>query len=814
MLKNYLKITWRSVVKDKYYSAISFLGLSVGLSFFALLILFLINEFNYDTMYKDSDRIYRTILIDKQGGSETQNSQLPLPFSDIARENILSIEQITKVFGAPQQIVETELQRGRLDDIVISDKYFFDIFDLGLKIGNSSTALDNEMSIVLSQETARRYFGEVNPVGETIDLENYGLFTVTGVLNQFPENSSFRFNAIMNANIDRYLQGFTGRQWFVDYYTGWNGRVAHNYVKLREGANVDQFLAQVEALKQNYFTENAEEIGFGLQPIADMHFKSESIQSNLSEVNGRPGNILYVYIFTAVAFLILGIACINYMNLSSARSIKRTSEVGIRNVLGAGKKQIIAQFLSQSVFISFLSIVPAACLLQIMIPYFKVLTGIQLTLDAASITKLAAYVLPSVVIIGLFSGLYPSLMLSRLKLSETVKQKGGFSVQGSVFRKGLVMGQFALTYVIIVITLIAGNQLNYIFDKELGFNEDQIVVMEISDGRLRNYIPDLKQAVVKESNVLGIAGLTRMFSGYREPQRIELYREGRMDENFSFSFYGFDEDVVPVMELEIVEGRNFLGKGSITLDSTTVLINEMAAKRLFPGSSPIGKSISITEPDNLEATVVGVVKDFHYQSLHVPIEPLVLGYIRNPIVGIDDFAIRISGSDIPATIQSIEETVGQFIEIDEAAGLEYQFLDSMIDDYYQADLTYRKLFNVAALIALLLSTIGLVGLTAFYSEMRTKEFGIRKILGASLKDLVSLQTSFFLKLIVIAVIIGIPVSMLTANQWLQNFSYQAGINAFPFLLAAISTLLVALLPIAFIAYKNSINNPVESLRSE
>ena len=814
MLTNYLKIAWRSVIRDKYYSFINFLGLSVGLALFGLLVLFLIHEFNYDSMYADSDRIYRTILISQRGDSETKNAQLPLPFSDIARESSSSIEQITKVFGAPQQIVETEHTRGRLDDIVISDEYFFEVFNLDFLKGNPSTALDDQMSIVLSSATAVRFFGDTDPIGKTINLENYGLFTVTGILDSFPDNSSFRFSAIMHANIDRYLEGFADRQWFIEYYTGWNGRVAHNYVKLKEGVDKKQFLTQIGSVKQNYFGEAAEAIDFDLQPIADIHFESADISSNLSEVNGTPGNIRYVYIFTAIAFLILSIACINYMNLSSARSIKRTSEVGIRSVLGAGKTQIVIQFLSQSVFISLLSIIPAAALLQVMIPYFEALTGIRIAFEFANLIELASYMLPTVFIIGLISGLYPSFMLISLQLSETVKQKSGFSVHGSVFRKGLVIGQFTLTYIIIVITIVAANQLDYIFDKELGFDEEQVLVMEISDGRLRNFIPDLKQAVIKDDNVLGIAGFSRMFSGYRDPQQIQLNKEGNAAENISSSFYGFDEDAVSVMGLEIIQGRNFLGDGAVTMDSTSVLINETAARLLFPGESPIDKSISITEPDNLDARIIGVVKDFHYRSLHEPIAPLVMGYIRNPIVSIDDFAIRISGDKIPNTIKYIEETVAQFIEIDDATGLEYEFLDSMIDDYYQSDQIYRTLFKIGAWIAIILSTVGLVGLTAFYSEMRTKEFGIRKILGASLGDLISLQTSFFIKLITIAVFIGLPLSVLTAEQWLQNFSYQVEIGASTFILAAIGTVLVALIPICIVAYKNSINNPVDSLRSE
>lgn len=814
MIKNYLKIAFRTIKGDKYFSLISFVGLTVGLSFFGLMLLFIAHEQSYDTMYSDSDQIYRTVLNTQRDANVSKTAQLPLPFSEVIEESNSGILANTKVFGVPQRVVETATMRGRIDEMVATDEHFFNIFDLDLMYGDMKTALESQMSIVLTKETALRFFGDENPVGESFDVQDYGLFTVTGVLNDIPKNSSFRFTAVMNADIERYLGTMTDRQWFIDYYTGWNGRVAYNYIKLESGADPASLISQITSQTTPYFASSNQEISIELQPVKDIHFGSAGIQANLSELNGIPGNIQYLYIFAAIAILILTIACINYMNLASARSIKRTAEVGIRSVMGANKSQIITQFLVQSVLMALLSILPALGLLQLLIPYFELLTGIQLALSPENLTYVAIYAVPCVLIIGLVSGLYPSIMLLKYQLAETVKIKTATTTHGSFFRKGLVVGQFALTYSIIVITLIAGTQLRYIFDRDLGFMDEQVVVMEINDGRLRNFIPDLKQELLRNDDIIGMAGLTRMFSGYRSPQQVELNRENATDENLSLEFYGFDEDVIPVMGLEIVQGQNFLKEGSESLNTSSVLINETAAQMLFPGESPIDKTISITQPDVLDATVIGVVQDFHYQSLHVPIGPLVLGYIDNPIVGIDDFAVRISGEDIPATIAYIEETIGKFIELDESAGLEYEFLNSMINQYYAADSTYHKLFTIGAWITIILSIIGLVGLTAFYAEMRTKEFGIRKVLGASVSDLVSLQSSFFLKLIGIAILIGLPCSLLISTQWLKNFSYQISLEVPLFLIAGIFTALIALVPIAVIAYKTSLENPINSLKSE
>lgn len=814
MIKNYLKIAFRTIKGDKYFSLISFVGLTVGLSFFGLMLLFIAHEQSYDTMYSDSDRIYRTVLNTQRDGNLTKTVHLPLPFSEVIEESNAGILANTKVFGVPQRVVETATMRGRMDEMVATDEQFFNIFDLGLIYGDVETALESQMSIVLTRETATRFFGETNPVGELFDIQDYGLFTVTGVLDDIPKNSSFRFTALMHADIDRYLSTMTDRQWFIDYYTGWNGRVAYNYIKLEPGVESASLSSQITSQASPYFNSENQETSIELQPVKDIHFGSAHIQANLSELNGIPGNIQYLYIFAAIAILILTIACINYMNLASARSIKRTAEVGIRSVMGANKGQIITQFLVQSVLMALLSILPALGLLQFLIPYFELLTGIQLALSAENLVNVAIYAVPCVLIIGLVSGLYPSIMLLKYQLAETVKIKTATTTHGSFFRKGLVVGQFALTYSIIVITLIAGTQLRYIFDRDLGFVEEQVVVMEINDGRLRNFIPDMKQELLRNDDIIGMAGLTRMFSGYRNPQEIELNRENATDENLPLEFYGFDEDVVPVMGLEIIQGQNFLDDGSESLNTSSVLINETAAQMLFPGESPINKTITITQPRTLEATVIGVVKDFHYQSLHAPIGPLVLGYIDNPIIGIDDFAVRISGEDIPATIAYIEETIGKFIELDESAGLEYKFLNSMINQYYATDSTYHKLFTIGAWITIILSVIGLVGLTAFYAEMRTKEFGIRKVLGASISDLVSLQSSFFLKLIGVAILIGLPFSLLISTQWLKNFSYQISLEASLFLIAGIFTALIALVPIAVIAYKTSLENPINSLKSE
>ncbi|MCG8374826.1 MAG: ABC transporter permease, partial [Balneolales bacterium] len=591
MFFNYLKIAFRNITRDKYYSMISFTGLTIGLSFFGLMLITLNHEFSYDSTYTDSERIYRTILVSSSNQVEDKNAQLPLPFSEVISSDIEGIEAISKVYAIPQQLVETHQKRGRMDDLVATDASFFKIFDLDLVAGNASTALENQMSIVLTKEIAQRFYGDEDPIGKTFDVEMYGLFTVTGVLDDLPKNSSFRFGGIMNASVERYLENFDGPDWFRAYYTSWNGRVAYTYVKLSDGANPEYISDQFESIAFNYFPGSSATRTFLLQPIHDVHFHSSDIRANISELNGTPGNVQYVYIFAALAILILSIACINYMNLSSARSIKRTSEVGLRSVFGAGKGQLIVQFLIQSILIASLCVLPSLVVLQLMFPYFETLTGIELSLTLGDFLAVGSYAIPSVLIIGAISGLYPAIVLSRFQLSQTVKQTVG-SVQSSLFRKGLVIGQFALTYSIIVITLIAGRQLNFIFDKELGFTDEQVVVMEINDGRLRDFIPDLKQQVTNHPDVTGIAGMTRMISGYREPDIIEVTRDNMPDENLPFSFYGFDEDVLPVLDIELIQGRNFLSEGGETLNQTSVLINQSAAQILFENESPINQIIS------------------------------------------------------------------------------------------------------------------------------------------------------------------------------------------------------------------------------
>lgn len=814
MFKNYIKIAYRNIIKDKYYSVINFIGLSIGLSFFGLLIVFLNHEFNYDTSYSNSDRIYRTILTSNNENIESETAQLPLPFSDVVTNEIDGIEFVSKVYDIPQQLIETDTYRGRLDDMVASDASFLKIFDLKILTGNANNPLEKQMSIVLTKQTALRFFGDINPVGKTINIESYGLFNVTAVLDKIPENSSFRFSAVMNANIDQYLENFGGPDWFRTYYTSWNGSVAHNYLKLNEGVDPEHIASQIKALTDNYYPNSDIERSFSLQPITDLHFNSSNIRSGIDEINGTPGSIQYVYIFTAIAILILLIACINYMNLSSARSIKRTAEIGLRSVFGAQRIQLVILFLTQSLMIALLSLLPSIGLLQIMIPYFESITGFELTLSLNDLVRVGFFALPSILLIGLVSGFYPALVLTKTELSNTVKQNTSGSVQSSFFRKSLVIGQFSLTYVIIVVTLIAGKQLGFIFDKELGFEKEHVVVMEINDGRLRNFIPDLKNEISKNDHVVGIAGLTRMISGYREPDLVEVIKQHSSSENIPTTFYGFDEDVVPLMEIEIVQGRNFIEDGGESLNANSILINESAALEFFGNSSPINQPLVLGNEEQLEVTVVGVVKDFHYRSLHENIEPLIIGYINNPFVGIDDFAIRLTGDKIPETIAEIETIVGQFIELDEEVGLEYEFLDSMINTYYKIDTIYKKLFLIGSWITILLSVVGLIGLTAFYAEMRTKEFGIRKVLGASLKDLVSIQSSFFIKLILISIFVGAPLSYLVSIKWLQNFSYQVHFSFTLFILAGISTVLISFIPICIIAFRTALQNPISQLRTE
>jgi putative ABC transport system permease protein len=818
MIRNYLKIAWRNLLKRKSYAFINIFGLALGAAICLLIVLFIKSESSVDSWRNDADSVYRMVLKRQYPNRVSSYAIIPHSYAQTVKDELPEVSEVVRIFnffnnGTFQ--IQYEDKKFEETDVFYADPTFFEIFDSNLLYGSEEDALTKPNSVVLNETTAIKYFGSANQaVGKVLTPEGNNIqpIEVTAVYQDWPKNSHFTFNAIMTTNGNDNFES--------ENYIGFD---AYTYFQLNENASPDKVEAAMPAIIRKFaaghiqrqfsmsvdkFMSEGNGYTYSLQPLKDIY-----LTSHLDNEFKANGNATTLYVFALVAFFILFIACVNFINLSTARSSERAKEVGIRKTFGSEKKSLITQFMAESFLISLLAMIVAVGIYALLVPVFNDISGKEFSLR--SLLNLNAIILLVIFtcITGLLAGIYPAFVLSAFKPIDVLRGKFKSGKQGRSLRSGLVVFQFAISVILIICTLVVNRQMDYMTSERLGFNKEQTVIIERTD-----LLGENTRAFKNElRNINGVTNLTgaSAFPGQENYFGVSWASVENRNEQITGRGIIVDDEYAKTLELEIVEGR-FFSKDFPT-DSLTVVLNEKAASELGL-TDPIGKRL-VTPQGFLNAedgtsytyVVIGVIKDFHYQSLHEPITPLIFTNASrfNNVSGLT--AIHIEGNTFDNVLSEIEVVWKKFVA---DKPLTYQFLDQTIEDQYQVERTSRKVFTFFSFITIFIACIGLLGLAAYTTRQRVHEIGVRKVLGASVGNIVSMLSKDFIKLVLLSTLIAIPIAWYAMNQWLQNFTYRISSSWDLFVIAALIALLTAFLTISFQAIKAAISNPVKSLRTE
>ncbi len=807
MFKTYLKLIVRNIFRYKGYSLINILGLAVGMASCIMIILYVQDEFSYDRYVEQHDRSYRVVTNFVAGDQgEVNTARTPPPWGPVLAKDFPEVDRFVRLKSPlVSWMVSYEPTNKRFYEkgFYFADASFFDFFNIKVTQGDAQTALAGPSSVVLTQSMANKYFGNENPIGKVIRLDNSYDFRITGIMEEIPKNSHFHCEFVASFITLHTIEngpygpdyGNNMNQLFPDVYT---------YVRLPEEHDPSNFEQKLTGFIDQYHGENLTQfnakMSARLQPLTRIH-----LHSKLEAEIRANSDIDYVYIFLAIAAFVLLIACINFMNLATARSADRAREVAMRKVMGAKRGQLMMQFIGESVIITILSLVLAIGLVFLLLPAFNALSSKALSLAVFNGTYLLG-LLGLTLLVGFVSGSYPALYLSSF-LPVVVLQ--GSSRTGSssnaTLRKVLVVFQFTISIVLIIGTLIVRSQLDYLQTKDLGFNDDQVVIISLGDTDQRFVYNNYKNLILQNQDIIAVTGLIAPPGGLQG--NIGFTPEGATEGGTTLmDFFGVDHDFVEALQVEIVQGRTF--SRDFPTDSTEAFIlNEAAVKQLGWDSDPLGKRFIFGPQAQIRPKVIGVIRDFHVKSLYSKIEPLVIGFVQQPVY----IAIRIASNNVSNTLSFLEE---KWPEVYPNDPFQFSFLDEDFDNLYQSEQVRGQVFGAFALLAILIACLGLLGLASFTAEQRTREIGIRKVMGASVFGIVLLLTKEFVKLVFIASIIAWPIAYLMMNNWLQKFAYSSQLSIWIFVMAALVSLLITVLTIGYQAAKAALTNPVDALQHE
>ncbi|MEL6560814.1 MAG: ABC transporter permease [Bacteroidota bacterium] len=805
MIRNYLKVAFRSLRRNKGYTLINILGLAIGIAFSCMMYIYVTHELSSDSFHEKSDRIFRVIMEDKRNPDNVRfYGSAPAPLTEALLNEIPEIEDHTRLYRTTGQIVyQLDGQNFQEREWYITHSNFFEIFDFEFIAGDKNTALNEPLSLVINRSTAIKLFGKENAVGELISSSWFGSLKVTGVVKDFPENSHIKFNFLLSENPQ--MEGWK------NLLTDWEDFSAFAYVLLKPNVKIATVNAKVPDFITKFFGPYAQVFNAKFQNIEDIYFESEDIEGGIEEFKGQ---LSYIYIFATMGLFILLIACINYINLATSKAAYRSREIGIRKVVGAFKRQLITQFLMESLLVSLIAMVLAVGIIDLAFPYFNQITGKSFDINLTNLGMYLPTLLLLAVIIALFSGGYPALYLSHLKPVSSIKgQEIGGKKSGGM-RKGLVTFQFVLTIVMLVVTLLIGQQLNYIQDKDMGFDKDKLLVIDINNGNVRRQFQTMKTQYEAIPGVESVGVSSRVPGEWKNINEVfakpnSANWEGT--DSIKTYYMGFDDGMLETYQFKLAAGSYFTGNDG---DSTNVLINESAAKAMGL-TNPVGTTINVKSYHtywraDYNAKVVGVLKDFNFQSLHTKIEPIIIATWNNPVRPIDYFTLKISGN-APKVIEGANAVHEKF---DLYSPMEYHFLDQQLNTFYEAEERAGLIFKMAAALCIFVACLGLLGLASFMVEKRKKELGIRKILGANEVSLFVLLSSSISKQVILAFIIASPLAWYIISNWLAAFEYRISIGPGTFIVAGLVAVSIALITISYRALQAIYSNPVDSLRSE
>ncbi len=799
MLKNYLKIAFRNILKNKIYSFINIFGLAIGLAGFILITILIKNELSYDSFNKKADRIYRVVEIQNQENIGKLKVAVTMsPLAPALKEYFPDVENSARIAPAPALFCKVQDKGFYEKEAAFADPSIFEIFTIPFIEGNPSTALESPFSLVLTKSISEKYFGNNSPLGKTIKISTiFGTsdYKVTGLIKDYPENSNINF---------AMLCSYSTMQKYLNWLDNWRNNTLATYVLLKKNVPASKIDNQFTAFINHYIppdpkTGEKSDLKMYLQSLTDIHLYSGDITYQTYMHN--QGSISTVYIFSAIALFILLIACINFMNLATARSEKRIKEIGIRKVLGSTRKSLVAQFIGEATLISFMGLFISILLVEVCLPYFKDIFDGRIIFSYQTSLIFILELVGLAIFVGVISGSYPAFFLSKFQPAASLKGSVTSKTKGSFLRKILVVLQFTIAVILIACTVIVSNQMNYIKNKNLGFNKEHVLYLPVRSKDVRNKISLIKNELVKNSNILNVAATSGLFgaSGSEGTETVVgTNNQLRMMMRRSF----VDFDYIKTMGMKIVQGRDF-SRDHISDSTSSVIINETAVRKLG-WKNPIGKQFD-GKPIK---TVIGVVKDFNFFSLHSKIGPLIMSIEPSQF---SYLVMRVKPEKITGTVNFIEETWHNIVP---GRPFEYSFLDQHFDEIYKNDQRTGNMFGSFAFLAIFIACLGLFGLSAYTAEQRTKEIGVRKVLGSSVSEIVLLLAKDFLKLILISVIVAAPISYFAMNEWLQDFAYRISIGPWVFVFASLLALLIAFLTISVQALKAASANPIKSLRYE
>ncbi len=800
MLKNYFKIGFRNLRLHKTFSFINIMGLAVGMTACFLIFQYVKFETSYDNFNTKADRIYRIVSDVKTPSEIIPIGTTIAPLAIYLKKDFPEVEDAVRI-SSDGFLVKKDNIKFQEKRTLLADSTLFNVFDFPLIEGNKKTALTEPMSIILSQTAAKKYFGNEDPLGKHVLLTGAAInATITGVMKDIPENSQIHADMIVSMSSTKPIYGYPTSD------SEWTNHNYLTYLLMKPNTNIKAFENKLPAFMEKHNGQQMREMQsyetFFLEPLRDVYLKSTHTNFTPSQVF-TTGNINNVYIFSIIGIFILLIACINFINLTTARSAERAKEVGIRKVVGAVKFQLTKQFISESIIISLIAFIIAVLLCALALPLFNQLAGKTISTGVFNNPLQVTEFFLLSVLIGVVAGFYPSLVLSSFKPISVLKGRFSTSTKGLMLRKGLVVFQFTISITLIAVTIIVYTQLNYMRNKDLGFNKEQEVIINTNFDKNKDVfkqslssIPGMLSSVYSSSVPGG-----DYFSSYSEMENTK----GEIQKT-NLNVYLVDYDYINQYQLKLVAGRNF-SKDFATDATQAMIINETAAKSLGYTSAQqaIGKNFN---QDGRQGKIIGVLKDFNYKSLQQHIEPLTM---RIEPGAFNLISIKVAANNLPSTIKAIESKWNTIIP---NRPFEYNFLDESFDQQYKAENNFGNLFFNFAVLAIFISCLGLLGLSSYSTIQRTKEIGVRKVLGANVSNIIQLLSIDFIKLVLVAFVVAVPVAWVFMNKWLEDFAYRTNISWWMFVLAAIASLLIAFATISFQAIKAAIANPVKSLRTE
>ena len=810
MIRNYLKIAWRNLTKYKFISFINLFGLTVGLTCCLLILTYILNEVSFDKYNKNADRTYRITRTFYNGNGDValNLSTISPPFGYYLPTDFPEIEKMTRLLNNGTTPLRYKEKLINEQNVFFADENLCDVFTVKVLKGNPKTALKDPFSVMLTEETAKKYFGDEDPINKVLRANNQFDVKVTGIYKDFPLNAHLHPNILVSFNTlkDSVVYGEKNLQ------TNWGNNSFFTYIRLPEKYNIERMKARFPAFLDKRMAgqyganPSSKFTKLDLQKLTDIHLYSHT------DYEAEPnGDIKRVYIFSAIALFILLIACINYMNLSTARAALRAKEIGIRKVVGARKKELVFQFLSESLLITWAAILIALGLLYFLLPWLGQLSDEPLSVQLLLKWQVLVPLFLSPFVVGITAGIYPALFMSSFQPVKTLK--GLFKIQGSNinFRKVLVVVQFAISIILIITTMIVIQQLRYMQRTSLGYDKEHLVTLPYYS-QLNNQYESFRNALLQNTNIRDLGRSSRIPTGrlLDDMGASAPGSDSMVPVKAEIRFVAADYDFIPTYGIHVVAGRNF-SRGYGT-DTSNFVINEAAVKAIGwkNAQQAVGKDFKY---GFITGHIIGVMNDFHFESLHQEIKPLILitPASQPGQTFYNNISVKIAGNNIPAALNTLKNTWQKYLP---DLPYQYTFLDEKFSKLYEAEQRQGTIFTAFACIAIFIACLGLLGLSAFAISQRVKEIGIRKVLGASVSTIVSLLSKDFLALVGISAIFAFPVAWYLMHKWLQDFAYRINIQWWIFIAAGIIAAIVAFFTISLQTVKAASANPVKNLRTE